>query len=173
MNGIMLIKTERLCITEFDQSMVESVHLNSLDEDNRNFVPDEVFETIEVAQEAVEFLMSCYKGEDGPFVYPIVRHDGQNIGYVQAVRIPNGWEAGYHIAKAFTGKGYATEAMKAFLPVILQRLGISEIYGICLAENQASCKVLDKCGFILEFDGDSNYQGKIRHICRYKFTRNI
>ena len=41
------IETERLIITEFDESMIESVHENSLDEDNRRFVPDEVFETVE------------------------------------------------------------------------------------------------------------------------------
>ena len=43
----MKIQTERLTITEFDLSMAESVHLNSLDEDNRRFLPDEVFETVE------------------------------------------------------------------------------------------------------------------------------
>lgn len=46
----MLIKSDRLVITEFDESMIESVHLNSLDDDNRRFVPDEVFETIEEAR---------------------------------------------------------------------------------------------------------------------------
>ena len=31
----MQIQTERLLISEFDENMIESVHLNSLDEDNR------------------------------------------------------------------------------------------------------------------------------------------
>ena len=39
----MRIETERTIITKFDLSMAESVHRNSLDEDNRRFVPDEVF----------------------------------------------------------------------------------------------------------------------------------
>jgi len=43
------IETERLIITVFDESMIESVHKNSLDEDIRWFVPDEVFETMEDA----------------------------------------------------------------------------------------------------------------------------
>jgi hypothetical protein len=37
MNNKMMIKTDRLLITEFVESMIESVHLNSLDEDNRRF----------------------------------------------------------------------------------------------------------------------------------------
>ena len=43
----MKIETKRLIITKFTMDMAEAVHLNSLDEDNRRFVPDEVFETVE------------------------------------------------------------------------------------------------------------------------------
>ena len=42
-----LLKNERLTITEFTPDMAQAVHENSLDEDNRRFVPDEVFETVE------------------------------------------------------------------------------------------------------------------------------
>ena len=171
MNNKMLIETDRLIITEFDGSMIESVHLNSLDEDNRRFVPDEVFETIDEARQAVEWLISCYQGTTGPFVYPILLQDGKNIGYVQAVPIKNGWEIGYHVSKAYTGNGYSTEAVIAFLPVIMKQLKISNIYGICHAENIASQRVLEKCGFLLEYAGLDNYQGVERQICRYKYSR--
>ena len=69
----MRLETERLIITEFDLSMVESVHKNSLDDDNRRFVPDEVFETVEEAKETIEFLMSVYESGDGPQVYQVKR----------------------------------------------------------------------------------------------------
>lgn len=59
------IETERLVITEFDESMIECVQKNSLDEDNRRFVPDEVFETVEDDAETVLFLMDCYKETRG------------------------------------------------------------------------------------------------------------
>lgn len=171
MKNKMMIETDRLLITELDESMVESVHLNSLDEDNRRFVPDEVFETIDEAREAIDWLISCYQGSEGPFVYPILLRDGKNIGYVQAVQIENGWEVGYHVAKAYTGNGYSTEAVIAFLPVIMKQLKISNIYGICLAENIASQRVLEKCGFKLEHEGLDNYQSAMRLIRRYKYSR--
>ena len=38
----MRIETERLNITEFNKEMAQVVHENSLDDDNRKFVPDEV-----------------------------------------------------------------------------------------------------------------------------------
>ena len=96
----MNIKTERLEITEFTLDMAQAVCENSLDDDNRKFNPDEVFETIEDAEETIEFLMSVYENGDGPLVYPVLLSNGTNIGYVQAVPMDDGkWEIGYHIAK--------------------------------------------------------------------------
>ena len=69
---VMRIETERLIITEFSKEMAQVVHENSLDEDNRKFVPDEVFETVDEARETIEFLMSQYDSEDGPLVYPVL-----------------------------------------------------------------------------------------------------
>ena len=58
----MRIETERLLITDFTPDMAEVVHLNSLDEDTRRFVPDEVFETIEEAA----FGKHLYQGQERP-----------------------------------------------------------------------------------------------------------
>lgn len=167
----MRIETERLVITEFTMDMAQAVHVNSLDEDNRRFVPDEVFETVEEAADTVGFLMSVYENGEGPLVYPVLLKDNTYIGYVQAVPFDDGtWEVGYHIGSGYTKKGYATEAVKAFLPVIMPRLSITEIAGICLAENKASVKVMERCGFVKEFEGIGSYQGADRPICKYNFT---
>ncbi len=166
------LKTERLTITEFTPDMAQAVHENSLDEDNRRFVPDEVFETVEEATETIDFLMSQYGGCEGPLVYPALLKDGTNIGYVQAVPLGDGvWEIGYHIGAKYTKHGYATEAVKAFMPVIMERIGIKKMAGICLADNIASQKVMEKCGFVLEFKGVGSYQGEDKEICRYWFEK--
>ncbi len=167
----MLLETERLIITEFTPDMAQAVHENSLDKDNRRFVPDEVFETVEEAAETIDFLMSRYGGSEGPFVYPVLTKDGSNIGYVQAVPLGDGvWEVGYHIGAAYTKKGYATEAVRAFLPVIMKNIGIDKMAGVCLADNIASRKVMEKCGFVKEFEGIGDYQGEKRNICRYCYS---
>jgi RimJ/RimL family protein N-acetyltransferase len=167
----MRIETERLIITKFTMDMVEAVHLNSLDDDNRRFVPDEVFETIEDAADTVGFLMSVYENGEGPLVYPVLLKDETCIGYVQAVPFDDGtWEIGYHIGGNFTKHGYATEAVKAFLPVIMSKLGISRISGICLAENKGSVKVMERCGFVKEFEGIGSYQGEERKICKFFYS---
>ena len=166
----MKIETKRLTITEFDMSMAESVHKESLDEDNRRFVPDEVFETVEEATETLKFLIGVYEKGNGPLVYPVTLKDGTYIGYVQAVPFDDGtWEVGYHIGESYTNKGYATEAVTAFLPVIMKQIGITEMTGICLADNKASAKVMERCGFIKLYQGIGNYQGEDREICKFVY----
>lgn len=164
----MLIETERLMITEFTPDMAQAVQENSTDEDNRRFIPDEVWETVEEAKETLEFLISQYGSFDGPLVYPIIiKKTKDNIGYVQLCPIDDGkWEIGYHIAKKYTGNGYATEAVKAFLPVIAKLVKIREIYGICLNENKASLAVMSKCGFERVFAGIGLYQGTEQEIVK-------
>lgn len=78
----MKIETGRLVITEFDRSMAESVHKNSLDADNCRFVPDEVFETVKDVAETIDFLMGVYTHGGGPLVYPVLLKSGACIGYV-------------------------------------------------------------------------------------------
>ena len=169
----MLIETERLMITEFSMDMAQVVRDNSVDEDNRRFVPDEVWETVEEAEETLNLLISRYGTLEGPLVYPIlVKETENNIGYVQLCPIDDGkWEIGYHISKHYTGSGYATEAVKAFLPVIAKRVGISEIYGIGLAENTASLAVMRKCGFDNLFTGTGPYQGTEQEIVKNVWRR--
>lgn len=166
---MMRLETNRLIITEFNLSMAESVHINSLDDDNRNFLPDEVFETVEIAKETIVFLMSVYESKDGPLVYPILLKNGIHIGHVQLVPIETGYEVGYHIGKLYTCNGYATEALNVFLKFIKNDLHINKVYGVCVVENYASIKVLEKCGFYKEFEGLGKYQGDMKNIVRYVF----
>ena len=166
---MMRLETNRLIITEFDLSMAESVHINSLDDDNRNFLPDEVFETVEIAKETIDFLMSVYESKEGPLVYPVLLKNGTYIGHVQLVPIEGGYEVGYHIGKLYTCNGYATEAVNAFLNYVKTNLHINKVYGICVVENHASIKVMEKCGFCKEFEGLGKYQGDMRNIVRYVF----
>ena len=167
----MRIETARLVITDLREDMAEDLWRNSLDEDNRRFVPDEVFETLDDAQQVLSTLMAAAQTGDGPFVYPVLTREGDNVGYVQLCMAERGWEVGYHIAKHCTGRGYATEALKAFLPFALDKAGVSSLDGIVLEENAASQRVLEKCGFELEFKGTAFYQGEPRTVRRYVWPR--
>jgi len=159
------IETERLIITRFTRAMAHSHHANSLDADNREFLSDEVCETVEAAGNKIAWLAGFYENADGPLVYPVLLKNGSHIGHVQACPIQEGWEIGFHIAAAHTRKGYAAEAVRAFLPVVMRRLAIRRIAGICRRDNPASRRVLEKCGFVLASETPG--------VCRYQFTENI
>ncbi len=167
----MYIKTEKFIITDLTMDMCHDYQKNSIDDDNRRFVPDEVCETLEDAERTLKWLIESYSSSNGPFVYPIITNENINIGYVQACPVGEEFEIGYHIAQKYTGNGFATAAVKAFLPVIMENLQIDRIYGIVLEENIASHKVLEKNGFQLVFKGIDRYQGRNRELRKYIFER--
>lgn len=164
---VVIASNDSLSITKMNPSMYYEVYKNSLDENNRKYVPDEVFETLEEATDVVDEIIKNYESANGPYVYAIIRNtDSANIGYVQLVRIEEGWEIGYHIAKPYTGNGYATEAVNLFINHLKENTQLKEIYGVALYNNKVSKRVLDKCGFKLYFEGQGMYQGKRRKIIK-------
>ena len=164
--------TARLTFTTPAEDMAAELSRNSLDEDNRRFVPDEVFETEEDARAVLTMLIGAAQSPEGPWVLPLLRReDGRNVGYVQASPLERGWEIGYHIAADCTGRGYATEAARAALPYFANRLRTDELLGVALEENAASCRVLEKCGMTLVFRGVADYQGEKRPVRHYRWRR--
>ena len=166
----MRIETKRLVITDFTPDMAEALHLGSLDDDTRRFVPDEVFDSVEAAAEIIGFLTSCYGGTEGPFVHPMLAA-GRFVGYVQLCPLGGGeWEIGYHTVRAAAGQGYATEAVCAFLPVMMAKLGITQVQGVCHGDNLASRRVLEKCGFRRVYEGEALYHGAMNPVYKAVFT---
>ena len=166
-NKQIIIENDRLQIVKMNQSMYYDVYKNSQDDNNRKYVPDEVFDSLEEASEVVNQIINSYDSEDGPFVYAVIRKkDSANLGYVQLVKIEEGWEIGYHIAQIYTGNGYASEATNLFLNYIKNNTSLKQIIGIALAANKASRRVLEKCGFELIYEGSGLYQGRKRKIIK-------
>ena len=162
-----LIENNNLEIVKMDSTMYEDVYRNSQDDNNRKYVPDEVFESLEEAREVVNQIIANYQNKEGPFIYAVIRKTDQaNLGYVQLIKIEEGWEIGYHIAERYTGNGYATESVKLFLNYLKDNSDLKEIIGIALADNKASRRVLEKCGFTLVYEGYGLYQGTNRKIIR-------
>ncbi len=166
-NKSVIADNDKLQIVKMNRSMYYDVYKNSQDDNNRKYVPDEVFDSLEEASEVVNQIINSYDSEEGPFVYAVIRKkDSANLGYVQLVKIEEGWEIGYHIAEIYTGNGYATEAVNLFLNYIKNNTSLKLIIGIALAANKASRRVLEKCGFELIYEGNGLYQGRKRKIIK-------
>ena len=73
--------------------------------------------------------------------------DGQVAGYVASyIEAEFGKpEVTYWIGKEYWGRGVATRALSAFLREFTER----PIYGRAAADNAASIRVMEKCGFVL------------------------
>ena len=166
-NKSVIADNDKLQIVKMNQSMYCDVYKNSQDDNNRKYVPDEVFDSLEEASEVVNQIINSYDSEEGPFVYAVLRKkDNANIGYVQLMKIDDDWEIGYHIADIYTGNGYATESTKLFLKYLKNTAKLQQIFGIALASNKASRIVLKKCGFELIYEGTGLYQGRKRKIVK-------
>ncbi len=81
-------------------------------------------------------------------------------------------ETGYFLDPAFWGRGFATEAMAAFLPQMMARFDLPEVIADHCADNPASGAVLRKLGFqpIGEGIGDSLARGPVP-IVIYRLAR--
>ena len=162
-----IIEDDVLSIVKMNETMCFDLYRNSLDEDNRKYIPDEVFDSLEEASLALRRIMEDYGKEEGPLVYAVIRkNDEANMGYVQLAKTEEGWEIGYHIAKIYAGNGYATRAVSLFLGHIKEHAQIKEILAIVLISNKASRRVLEKCGFNITYEGDGRYQGSKRKIIK-------
>ena len=59
-------------------------------------------------------------------------------------------EVGYFLVKEFTGKGYATESAKAIIRYAFEQMKVVRIDLRCAADNAASIRVAERCGFTQE-----------------------
>ncbi len=109
----MQVETERWRITPFAKHMAQAVPLQSLDTDNRRYLPDEVFETEEAATAAVGHSAVCLALDQDSQACAVPRKDGACIGHVQSVPAAgNAYEIGFSIGDGRVKQGYASEAVR-------------------------------------------------------------
>ncbi len=83
-----------------------------------------------------------------------IEYNGTLIGCVGADRgvfeYQRSAEVGYWIAKDYWGQGFATQAIKQFIPCVFETSDIVRLFASVFSPNTASERVLTKCGFTLE-----------------------
>lgn len=85
-----------------------------------------------------------------------------NIGLVNINWQHHHGEVTYFIKQEAWGQGYATEAVAAILNYGFLNLQLERVQGRFMAENKASSRVLEKCGFV--------YEGTARHAVMKDYT---
>ena len=85
----------------------------------------------------------------------VITHDGALIGLIDAAVKPagaaqprRGYAIGYWLGQPYWGRGFMSEAARAFIAHVFATTGEDTIYSGAVSENAASLRVQDKLGFV-------------------------
>jgi ribosomal-protein-alanine N-acetyltransferase len=81
---------------------------------------------------------------------------------------------GFALSRPYWRQGYMSEALTALLVYGFDRLGLQRVEANCLADNTASCRLLEKAGFALEGTARQAYvqDGITKDLRRYAVLRH-
>ena len=143
------IETERLVLRKIKNEDTEPMFRNwASDQEVTRYVTWLPHDNVEITHAIIQ---EWIKEESDPKTirYMItVKGSDEPIGMIDVVAYIDGApEIGYILSKKQWGKGYMTEACKAFVQCLLD-IGFSRIVIEANVENFASNRVIEKCGFI-------------------------
>lgn len=153
----MHLETERLIIRPYlEDDLMECFQLM---QDKELFkYKDMGVMTLDEYKGLFRWLIDSYDvGIDGNFAYSfniILKETGAHIGWVGLgglVTDTTKKEIFYLIGIKYQNQGYATEASKAMLAYGFNTIGLTEIVAVCMKENIASSRVMEKIGLKFRF----------------------
>jgi len=140
-----------ISLRRFTMDDTQKIFQMSKEESLGRFLPDQIYQDYDEASKVLEFLIRSsdeINMEKGPYVLGVMLNGNELIGHVGASKIEEGIEIGYAIEKKHQGSGYAQKAVSQMLQLLKVNTTASEIYGIVDPQNEASKKVLERCGFL-------------------------
>src|SRR6185295_553155 len=84
-------------------------------------------------------------------------------------------EIGYWLAEPFWGRGIATQALSAVTSYAIETHGFTRMFAVPFATNPASCRVLEKAGYVLEarLRRSAIKDGQVIDQLQYAFTASV
>lgn len=146
-----IFETEHLKVRKFEIGDAQCLYENHLEEEVKKWIPNESYADIEETQDAINFYVDCVNNNHLPYVLAVeLKETGELIGDTGINEVEGGSsevEIGYGICKKYSGKGYATELLKAMTEFSVEAFGINVLYGRVMHGNNASVRVLEKNGY--------------------------
>lgn len=104
--------------------------------------------------DAIEFIQAMLDSDKNTTFAFAITVNNKVVGSIGVFRKDNihsrAAEMGYYIAEPLWGKGLGTSAVKAVCNYIFNNTDIIRIYAEPFAYNTASCRILEKSGFLFE-----------------------
>lgn len=144
------IETERLVLRPVAPYDVQDIHAYAGDPgiNMMMFLPHE---SIEVTEKFVEYALSEWDLEEPDDLEYVILLDGRIIGGINLERCEEegSYELGWVMHRDYRGRGYATEAAKALLPIAFDERKAERVRAHCDSRNAASERVMQKLGMLL------------------------
>jgi ribosomal-protein-alanine N-acetyltransferase len=99
-----------------------------------------------------QVLLEYQTGQDGPWGMEY-RDSGRIIGSIHLMAISaqhRKAEIGFVLARTYWNQRLATEALRRVLAYCFETVGLNRLEGLCLVENHAAKRVLEKVGMVRE-----------------------
>jgi ribosomal-protein-alanine N-acetyltransferase len=174
MGGVVWVQASNILLRYLTTDDTSKVLQMSRERSLRQWIPDQVYKDEREAAAVIKSLIGQYSEAPDPYRKPLVlgvelKISGELIGHVGLSPAQNNVEIGYAIEERQQGKGYATEAVCGMSHWAVGELGLPEILGIVERENVASCRVLEKVGYVLTGERGKMVLGRFRRYGVYRF----
>ena len=153
--GTQKIETERLILRRFDYADIDSMLRNWIaDEKTQWDYGEPVYSTPEAVRELLDSKYIAFYQKDDYYRWAVIEKESQEcIGQIAYFKVDTDNQHGeieYVIGPSFQGKGYATEMTRAVIAYGFEKINFNRVEIDCRTENEASRRVIEKCGLTCE-----------------------
>lgn len=140
-----MIETERLIIRPFVEEDFETLCALRADKEVMKYIGLE-YSTPEKVADRLRFYIQSQKQHGFSMCAVILKETNEMIGWagLQYLDGADDVEVGYGFDKPFWGKGFATEAARAWLQYGFEKIGLKRIVAVAMPENRDSRHVMEK-----------------------------
>lgn len=160
------IETERLILRELELSDAEGMFELDSNPNVHLFLGNNPVKHIEESIDYIKFIQKQYKDFGTGRLAIVLKETNEFIGWSGIKYITeeinnhkNFYELGYRFIEKHWGKGYASEAGKAFVDYAFNEIKAEKLHAFADAGNENSRKILEKLGF--HFVNSFEYEGEI------------
>ena len=151
------LETERLVLRALTPDDAAAIFAYASDPEVARYVLWEAHRSVEDAKAFLDLTMGRYESGDAPDWGIVYKGDGRLVGtsgFVAWEREHDRAEVGCVLHRGYWGMGLAAEALRAMISFGFARMGLNRIEARCIAENEASARIIEKAGM--------SYEGTLR-----------
>ena len=136
------LRTERLLLRRARWSDVDAVHAFLTDGKAMQYWSSPPHESVDRTREWLKSMIEADPAKSDDFLVVL---DGEVIGKIGTWELP---EIGFFLRSDHWGRGYAAEALRAFLPHVFARSDVDHLFADVDPRNAPSLRLLTDHGFV-------------------------